>query len=159
MVFPRPPKLTPDEGPSLETSNFALSFQVVREPLPFTYLPWHSGMSLHPYELVALPPRVQKCLAKNGGKMLHLVAKTLFFILMQNYVPIPGNYCTIVSMQKLEPFLHSVQKSSLYLTTTQKHLTSTISFCLCSYIRCSCCFYTPSAFFTLRPIRTLVCMH
>ena len=27
--------LTPDEGPSLETSNFALSFQVVREPLPF----------------------------------------------------------------------------------------------------------------------------
>ena len=27
--------LTPDEGPSLETSIFALSFQVVREPLPF----------------------------------------------------------------------------------------------------------------------------
>ena len=29
--------LTPDEGPSLETSIFPLSFQVVREPLPFTY--------------------------------------------------------------------------------------------------------------------------
>ena len=29
--------LTPDEGPSLETSIFALSFQVVREPLPFAY--------------------------------------------------------------------------------------------------------------------------
>ena len=36
--FPDPPLLTPDEGPSLETSIFplmALSFQVVREPLPF----------------------------------------------------------------------------------------------------------------------------
>ena len=29
--------LTPDEGPSLETSIFPLSFQVVREPLPFAY--------------------------------------------------------------------------------------------------------------------------
>ena len=37
VVFPRPPLLTPDEGPSLETSIFALSFQVVREPLPFAY--------------------------------------------------------------------------------------------------------------------------
>ena len=27
--------LTPDEGPSLETSILPLSFQVVREPLPF----------------------------------------------------------------------------------------------------------------------------
>ena len=27
--------VTPDEGPSLETSIFPLSFQVVREPLPF----------------------------------------------------------------------------------------------------------------------------
>ena len=27
----------PDEGPSLETSIFPLSFQVVREPLPFAY--------------------------------------------------------------------------------------------------------------------------
>ena len=29
--------LTPDEGPSLETSIFPLSFQVVRERLPFIY--------------------------------------------------------------------------------------------------------------------------
>ena len=29
--------LTPDEGPSLETSIFSLSFQVVREPLPCAY--------------------------------------------------------------------------------------------------------------------------
>ena len=29
--------LTPDKGPSLETSIFPLSFQVVREPLPFAY--------------------------------------------------------------------------------------------------------------------------
>ena len=29
--------LTPDEGPSLETSIFPLSFQVVREPLRFAY--------------------------------------------------------------------------------------------------------------------------
>ena len=29
------PLLTPDEGPSLETSIFSLSFQVVREPLLF----------------------------------------------------------------------------------------------------------------------------
>ena len=29
--------LTPDEGPLLETSIFSLSFQVVREPLPFAY--------------------------------------------------------------------------------------------------------------------------
>ena len=29
--------LTPDEGPSLETSIFPLSFQVVREPLTFAY--------------------------------------------------------------------------------------------------------------------------
>ena len=29
--------LTPDEGPSLETSIFPLSFQVVRESLPFAY--------------------------------------------------------------------------------------------------------------------------
>ena len=29
------PPLTSDEGPSLETSIFPLSFQVVREPLPF----------------------------------------------------------------------------------------------------------------------------
>ena len=29
--------LTPDEGPSLETSIFPLSFQVVRKPLPFAY--------------------------------------------------------------------------------------------------------------------------
>ena len=35
--FPRPPLLTPDEGPSLKTSIFPLSFQVVREPLPFAY--------------------------------------------------------------------------------------------------------------------------
>ena len=35
--FPRSPMLTPDEGPSLETSIFPLSFQVVREPLPFAY--------------------------------------------------------------------------------------------------------------------------
>ena len=27
----------PDEGPSLETSIFLVSFQVVREPLPFAY--------------------------------------------------------------------------------------------------------------------------
>ena len=33
--FERP---TPDEGPSLETSIFPLSFQVVREPLPFADL-------------------------------------------------------------------------------------------------------------------------
>ena len=32
-----PPLLTPDEGPLLETSIFPLSFQVVREPLPFAY--------------------------------------------------------------------------------------------------------------------------
>ena len=37
VVFPDPPLLTPDEGPSLETSMFPLSFQVVREPLPFAY--------------------------------------------------------------------------------------------------------------------------
>ena len=37
VVFPDPPLLTPDEGPSLETSIFPLSFQVVREPLPFAY--------------------------------------------------------------------------------------------------------------------------
>ena len=30
--------LTPDEGPSIETSIFPLSFQVVREPLPFEYM-------------------------------------------------------------------------------------------------------------------------
>ena len=35
--FPRPQLLTPDEGPSLEASIFPLSFQVVREPLPFAY--------------------------------------------------------------------------------------------------------------------------
>ena len=29
--------VTPDERPSLETSIFPLSFQVVREPLPFAY--------------------------------------------------------------------------------------------------------------------------
>ena len=29
--------LTPDKGPSIETSILPLSFQVVREPLPFTY--------------------------------------------------------------------------------------------------------------------------
>ena len=29
--------ITSDEGPSLETSIFPLSFQVVREPLPFAY--------------------------------------------------------------------------------------------------------------------------
>ena len=29
--------LTPDEGPSLETSIFSLSFQVGREPLPCAY--------------------------------------------------------------------------------------------------------------------------
>ena len=29
--------ITPDEGPSLETSIFPLSFQVVREPLHFVY--------------------------------------------------------------------------------------------------------------------------
>ena len=34
MVFPDRPLLTLDEGPSLETSIFPLSFQVVREPLP-----------------------------------------------------------------------------------------------------------------------------
>ena len=32
--------LTPEEGPSLETSIFPLSFQVVREPLPFAYHCW-----------------------------------------------------------------------------------------------------------------------
>ena len=31
-------ELTPDEGPSLETSIFPLSFQVVKEPLPFAYV-------------------------------------------------------------------------------------------------------------------------
>ena len=31
------PSLIPKEGPSLETSIFPLSFQVVREPLPFVY--------------------------------------------------------------------------------------------------------------------------
>ena len=31
------PLLTPHEGPSLETLVFPLSFQVVREPLPFAY--------------------------------------------------------------------------------------------------------------------------
>ena len=35
--FPRPPLLNSDEGPSLETSIFPLSFQVVRELLPFAY--------------------------------------------------------------------------------------------------------------------------
>ena len=33
--FPRPPLLTLDEGPSLETLIFPLLFQVVGEPLPF----------------------------------------------------------------------------------------------------------------------------
>ena len=37
VVFPDPPLLTPVEGPSLETSIFPLSFQAVREPLPFAY--------------------------------------------------------------------------------------------------------------------------
>ena len=37
VVFPDPTLLTPDEGPSLERSIFPLSFQVVREPLPFAY--------------------------------------------------------------------------------------------------------------------------
>ena len=37
VVFPDPLLLTPDEGPLLETSIFPLSFQVVREPLPFAY--------------------------------------------------------------------------------------------------------------------------
>ena len=38
------PLLTPDEGPSLETPIFPLSFQVVREPLPFVYhtIPYHT---------------------------------------------------------------------------------------------------------------------
>ena len=45
----RPPLLTPDEGPSLETSIFPLSFQVVREPLPFAYhmkwcLMWYGSL-------------------------------------------------------------------------------------------------------------------
>ena len=35
VVFPDPPLLTPDEG--LEMSIFPLLFQVVREPLPFSY--------------------------------------------------------------------------------------------------------------------------
>ena len=34
VVFPDPPLLTPDKGPSFETSIFPLSFQGVREPLP-----------------------------------------------------------------------------------------------------------------------------
>ena len=38
VVFPDPPLLTPDEGPSLETSIFSLSFQIVRESLPFAYV-------------------------------------------------------------------------------------------------------------------------
>ena len=33
LVFPDLPLLTHDEGPSLETSIFPVSFQVVREPL------------------------------------------------------------------------------------------------------------------------------
>ena len=37
VVFPDPPQPTPDEGPSLKTSIFSLSFQVVRELLPFAY--------------------------------------------------------------------------------------------------------------------------
>ena len=37
VVFPDLPLLTPDEGPSLEASIFPLSFQVVREPLPFAH--------------------------------------------------------------------------------------------------------------------------
>ena len=35
MFRAKVPLLTPDEGPLLETSIFPLSFQVVREPLPF----------------------------------------------------------------------------------------------------------------------------
>ena len=31
------PSFIPEEGPSLETSIFPLSFQIVREPLPFAY--------------------------------------------------------------------------------------------------------------------------
>ena len=37
VLTPELAVLTLDEGPSLETSIFALSFQVVREPLPFAY--------------------------------------------------------------------------------------------------------------------------
>ena len=37
VVTTTSPLLTPDEGPSLETSIFPLSFQVVREPLHFAY--------------------------------------------------------------------------------------------------------------------------
>ena len=37
VVTPDESVLTPDEGPSLKTSIFPLSFQVVREPLPFAY--------------------------------------------------------------------------------------------------------------------------
>ena len=33
----------PEEGPSLETSIFPLSFQVVREPLPFAYIVYNTG--------------------------------------------------------------------------------------------------------------------
>ena len=36
-TFRAKPLLTPDEGPSLETLIFPLSFQVVSEPLPFAY--------------------------------------------------------------------------------------------------------------------------
>ena len=35
VVFPDPPLLTPYEGPSLETSIFRFSFQVVREPFAY----------------------------------------------------------------------------------------------------------------------------
>ena len=63
--FPRSPMLTPDEGPSLETSIFPLSFQVVREPLPFavciqTYIKYKSSYKMVNQNKRVLPFQINK---------------------------------------------------------------------------------------------------
>ena len=69
VVFPDPPLLNPDEGPSLETSIFPLSFQVVREPLPFAYH-WihylHWQLAIFFRQLIV---EVIKQLTINGSKL------------------------------------------------------------------------------------------
>ena len=61
--------LTPDEGPSLETSIFPLSFQVVRESLPFAYQSNTTGIRAVQFQKFHLGSGFGPLVVKNLGSV------------------------------------------------------------------------------------------
>ena len=131
--------LTPDEGPSLETSIFPLSFQVVREPLPFAYPEYFISYSYSEYfsHIVNLP---EFCIYRyKGVKEASMVQNAAYFIFTQaddgsfeaypvdsqyRFTPVI-NYRTLTADEAEEEYSARNKTINLFSLMVKKRLTDT----------------------------------